>query len=58
MEQNKELMDLLKKIRRSNCIQTVVCSILCVFALIACVCCVFLFVRVYDMLPQMNAVFV
>ena len=58
MEQNKELMDLLKKIRRSNCIQTVVCSILCVFALIACVCCVILFVRVYDMLPQMNAVFV
>ena len=57
MEQNKELMDLLKKIHRSNCIQTIVCTVLCVLALVAAACCVILFVKVYDMLPQMNAVF-
>ena len=57
MEENRELIDLLRKIHKSNRTQTVVCSILCVFALIACVCCVMLFVKVYDMLPQMNVVF-
>ena len=58
MEENRELIELLKKIHKSNRTQTIVCSILCVFALIACVCCVVLFVKVYAMLPQMNAVFV
>ena len=57
MEQNREVTDILRKIHRSNSVQTVVCSILCVFSLIACACCVILFVKVYEMLPQMNAVF-
>ena len=57
MEENRELMDLLRKIHKSNRMQTVVCSILCVLALIACVCCVMLFVRIYDMIPQLSVVF-
>ena len=57
MEENRELMELLKKIHRSNSIQTIVCSILCVLALVAAVCCVVLFVKVYEILPQMNVVF-
>ena len=57
MEQNREVTEILKKIHKSNSVQTIVCSILCVFALVACVCCVILFVKVYEMLPQMNAVF-
>ena len=57
MEQNKEWMDMLKQIRRNNRTQTVLSGLICVFALIACVCCVLLFVKVYGMLPQMNTVF-
>ena len=57
MEENRELMDLLKQIRRSYCIQTIVSSILCVFALIACVCCVMLFAKIYDLIPQLGVVF-
>lgn len=56
MEQNRELMDLLKQIQRTNRIQTIVCTILCVLVLIASACCVMLFVEVYDMLPQLNTV--
>ena len=57
MEENRELMELLRQIRRSNRIQTIVCSVICVFALIASLFCVILFVKVYDMLPQLNGVF-
>ena len=57
MEENRELMDLLRQIQKSNRIQTVACSVMCVFALIACVFCVMLCVKVYDMLPQLNVVF-
>ena len=57
MEENRELMELLKQIRKSNRVQTIICGILCVFALIACVCCVLLFTRVYDMLPQLDGLF-
>ena len=57
MEENRELMDLLRQIRRSNRIQTIVSTVLCAFALIACVCCVMLFVKIYDMIPQLSVVF-
>ena len=57
MEDNKEFIELLRQIRKSNRMQTIVCSVLCVFALIACACCVILFVKVYDILPQLNVVF-
>ena len=57
MEQNREVTEILRKIHKSNSVQTIVCSILCVFALVACVCCVILFVKVYEILPQMNVVF-
>ena len=56
MEQNKELMDLLKQIQKSNRIQTIVSTILCILVLVASACCVMLFVKVYDMLPQLNTV--
>ena len=57
MEQNKELMDLLRQIRKSNRIQTTVCCMLCGFALIVSVICVVLFAKIYDMLPRLNEVF-
>ena len=57
MEENRELLDLLRQIRRSNRIQTIVSTVLCAFALIACVCCVMLFVKIYDMIPQLGVVF-
>ena len=57
MEENRELMDLLRQIRRSNRIQTIVSTVLCAFALIACVCCVMLFLKIYDMIPQLSVVF-
>ena len=57
MEQNREMVDLLRQIQKSNRTQTIVCSVICVFALIASCCCVMLFVKVYDMLPQLSAVF-
>ena len=57
MEENKELMDLLRQIRKSNRTQTVVCLIMGVFALAAAACCVVLFVKVYEMVPQLNVVF-
>ena len=57
MEQNKELMELLRKIQKSNRTQTIVCTVICLFALAASLCCVLLFAEVYDMLPQLNGVF-
>ena len=57
MEENRELMDLLRQIRKSNRTQTVVCLIMGLFALVAAACCVVLFVKVYDMVPQLNVVF-
>ena len=57
MEENKEFMELLRQIRRSNRTQSVICSIICIFALMVSVCCVMLFVKVYDLLPQLNVVF-
>ena len=56
MEQNREWIELLRQIHKSNRTQTIVSSILCVFALIASICCVMLFAKVYDMLPQLNTV--
>lgn len=57
MEENREWMDMLSQIRKLNRIQTIVSSIICVFALVVSICCVMLFVEVYDMLPQLNDVF-
>ena len=57
MEENREWMEMLKQIRRNNRTQTIVCTLICVFALIVSVCCVMLFVKVYAMLPQLNDVF-
>ena len=56
MEENREMVDLLRQIRKSNRIQTIVCTILGVLVLAASLCCVMLFIRVYDMLPQLNTV--
>ena len=57
MEQNKEWMYLAGQIRKSNRTLIVICSIICIFALITSACCVMLFAKVYHMLPQMNSVF-
>ena len=57
MEENRELMDLLRQIQKTNRNQTIVCSVICVFALIASVFCVMLVMKIYEMLPQLNGVF-
>ena len=56
MEENKELMELLRQIHKSNRQQVRANRLLCVFALVSLICCVVLFVTVYNMLPQLTAV--
>lgn len=57
MEENKEWMEMLKQIRRNNRTQTIVCSLICIFALVVSVCCVMLIAEIYKMLPQINGIF-
>lgn len=54
MENNKEILELLKQIDKSNRRQTLLCAGLCVFALIAAICCFVTFVTVGQLLPQIT----
>lgn len=56
MEENKELMELLQKIEKANRQQVKLTRLVCIFALIAALCCGCLFGVVYNTLPQINAV--
>ena len=55
MEENKELLELLKTIEKSNRQQVNLARLSCVFALIAALCCVGVLALVYTALPQILA---
>ena len=56
MEDNKELLELLQKIEKANRQQVKLTRIVCVFALVAALCCVGTIGLVYSVLPQINTV--
>ena len=56
MEENRELMDLLRQIHKSNRQQVRTSRLLCFFALVSAVCCIVLLVNIYLMLPQLTDV--
>ena len=53
MEENKEVLLLLKQIEKSNRRQTLCCIVLCIFALVTALCCIVTFVAIYQILPQL-----
>jgi hypothetical protein len=54
MEQNQEMLELLRKIEKSNRQKNVTNIVLCVFMLAAAVSCVVICVMVYRLMPQVN----
>ena len=56
MEDNKELLELLQKIEKANRQQVKLTRIVCVFALVAALCCVGTIGLVYSVLPQITAI--
>ena len=56
MEENRELMDLLRQIHKSNRQQVRTSRLLCFFALVSAVCCIVLLVNIDLMLPQLTDV--
>lgn len=56
MEENKEILQLLKQIEKSNRRQSLCCAVLCILALIAAVCCIATFVTVGQVIPQVMEV--
>ncbi len=56
MEENKELLELLQKIEKTNRQQVKLTRFVCIFALIAALCCVCTIALVYNALPQINSV--
>lgn len=56
MEENKEILELLKQIEKSNRQQVRTNRLLCLFAVITAVCCIVTFATVFRTLPQINGV--
>ena len=56
MEENRESLELLEKIHKTNRLQAIISGILCVFALVAAGCCIVMFLSVYEMLPQLSEI--
>lgn len=56
MEENKEMLELLKEIRDTNRKQVVYTRVTCIAAIVAALCFVGVFVLVKDFLPQINQV--
>ena len=56
MEENKEMLELLRKIEKSSRAQARTGTLVCIFALIAAVSCVAALMLVLDFLPQIHAV--
>ncbi len=54
MEENKEILELLKQIEKSNRQQTRGTWLICVFALVAAVFCALAFLTIFNLLPQVN----
>ena len=56
MEENKEILELLKQIEKSNRRQTMCCIALCIFAMVTALCCIVTFVAIYQIIPQIPAI--
>ena len=56
MEENKELLELLQKIEKTNRQQVTLTRVVCIFALIAALCCICTVALVYNVLPQVHSV--
>ena len=56
MEENKELLELLQKIEKSNRQQVKLTRLVCIFALVAALCCACTVGLVYNVLPQITGV--
>lgn len=56
MEENKELLELLQKVEKANRQQVRLTRLVCIFALIAALCCGCTVALVYNTLPQVNSV--
>jgi len=56
MEENKEILELLKQLEKTNRQQALTGRLMCVFALVTAVCFVVTCVLVFSVLPQVNAV--
>ena len=56
MEENKEVLHLLKQIEKANRRQTLCCIALCIFALVTAMCCIVTFVAIYQILPQITQI--
>ena len=56
MEDNKEVLQLLKQIEKANRRQTLCCIALCIFAMIAALCCIVTFVAIYQIIPQLTQI--
>lgn len=56
MEENKELLELLKKVENANRQQVRLTRLVCLFALVAALCCVGTLGLIYSVLPQITGV--
>ena len=56
MEENKEMLELLQKIEKSNRQAARIGAIQCVFAVITAICCIVTFTMIFKILPQVNEV--
>ena len=56
MEENKELLELLQKVEKANRQQVKLTRIVCIFALVAALCCVGTLGLIYSILPQITGV--
>ena len=56
MEENKELLELLHKVEKANHQQVKITRLICIFALVAALCCVGTLGLVYSILPQVTGI--
>ena len=56
MEENKELLELLEKIEKANRQQVKLTRFVCIFALVAALCCICTVGLVYNVLPQITGI--
>ena len=56
MEENKELLELLQKVEKANRQQVRLTRIICIFALVAALCCVGTLGLVYSVIPQFTEI--
>lgn len=54
MDQNMQMLELMKKIEKHNRTQTILSMLQCILLLVAALCCVVLLVQVITILPEVN----